>query len=194
MPSVLSQIAALLLDATCGVLVYLALLRFLMQWRRASFYNPLGGFVLTFTDWAVRPLRRLIPVSRGLDWATLALALLTELVIQAVRAALHLPGALGATGSTSAIGWILIPVLGLARELLGLLTFLVIVDAVLGWVNPRAALGPVIASVVRPFAEPLRRRIPLVGGIDLAPWVLVILLQIGQLLLSALAPVVLALG
>ena len=37
------------------------LLRFLMQWARAPFRNPLGQFVIAASDWAVLPLRRVIP-------------------------------------------------------------------------------------------------------------------------------------
>ena len=61
----LSQIGVFLVDAVCGFLVYIALLRFLMQWFRAPFRNPIGQFVITFTEWGVQPLRRIISGARG---------------------------------------------------------------------------------------------------------------------------------
>ena len=44
------------------------LLRFVMQWLRAPFRNPLGQAVVALTDWAVKPLRRVLPGCKGLDW------------------------------------------------------------------------------------------------------------------------------
>ena len=61
-----------------GLVTYAFLLRFAMQWLRAPFRNPLGQAVIALTDWAVKPLRRVVPGYRGLDWATLLLAWLAQ--------------------------------------------------------------------------------------------------------------------
>ena len=54
------------------------LLRFLMQWVRASYYNPLAQFVFKVTSPLVIPARRVVPSIAGLDTATLVvLAVLT---------------------------------------------------------------------------------------------------------------------
>jgi YggT family protein len=187
MSSALTQIAALLIDATCGVLVYLALLRFLMQWRRASFYNPLGSFVLGLTDWAVRPIRRVIPISRGIDWATLLVALATEMVIVLARSHLHL---IGPASELSPLAWVCVSLVWLCRDLLGLLIFLAIVDVLMAWLNPSTPIAPVVATIVRPFAQAVRRFVQPIGGIDLAPWVLVVGLDIGMIALGQLALIV----
>ncbi len=63
-----------LINIVFGLLVYAVLLRFLMQWLRAPFRNPLGQAVSALTDWAVKPMRRVIPGYRGYDWASLLLA------------------------------------------------------------------------------------------------------------------------
>ena len=75
----------------------------------------------------------------------------------------------------------------LARDLLGLLIFLVIVDVLMSWLNPSTPVAPVVAAVVRPFGRAIRRFVPPIGGIDLAPWVLVVLLDIGIIALGQLA-------
>ena len=51
------------------------MLRFWMQALRAPFRNPIGQFVIALTDWAVLPLRRVIPGIAGLDLASLLAAL-----------------------------------------------------------------------------------------------------------------------
>ena len=47
------------------------LLRFIMQWVRASHYNPLSQFVFKVTNPLVVPARRVLPSVAGLDTPTL---------------------------------------------------------------------------------------------------------------------------
>ena len=76
-----------------------------------------------------------------------------------------------------------------------LLTFLVLVRVVLSWV-PSVDYGhPLISLIVRitdPVLLPVRRLLPAVGGLDLSPWIAMLLLNfarqfIHQLLVSLLA-------
>jgi YggT family protein len=59
------------------------ILRFLLQWSRADFHNPLSQFILRITDPVVRPLRRVVPGWRGLDLSPLVALLLLQLVVTA---------------------------------------------------------------------------------------------------------------
>ena len=60
-----------IIDTLGGLLSGVLLARFIMQWQRISFRNPLGQFVVATTDWLVLPLRRAIPGLGGLDLASL---------------------------------------------------------------------------------------------------------------------------
>ena len=66
-----------LINIVFALIVYSALLRFIMQCLRAPFRNPLGQAVAALTDWAVKPLRKVLPGFRGLDWASLIVACVT---------------------------------------------------------------------------------------------------------------------
>ena len=46
------------------------------------------------------------------------------------------------------------------------------------WVNPHAPMAPFIRALNEPILRPLRRFVPLVGGLDLSLLVAVLLLQI----------------
>mgnify|MGYP001263466343 CR=1 FL=1 len=76
-----TQIGQFLIESLFGFFVYLLLLRFYMQWLRAPFRNPIGEFVAALTNWMVLPARRLIPSLFGLDFASLALAWLAEVLM-----------------------------------------------------------------------------------------------------------------
>jgi len=53
-----------------------------------------------------------------------------------------------------------------------------IVQALLSWFNPYNPAAPLLDSLVRPFLQPLRKRIPPVGGVDLTPLILIVILQL----------------
>ena len=69
----LNQALRFLLDTAFSLITYALLLRFMMQWLRAPFRNPLGQAVMALTDWAVKPVRRVLPSYKGLDAPTLVL-------------------------------------------------------------------------------------------------------------------------
>src|SRR5450432_3278655 len=67
----IEQVIRYLLDVVFGLFTYALLLRFAMQLLRAPFRNPLGQAVIALTDWIVKPLRRVLPGWKGIDWASL---------------------------------------------------------------------------------------------------------------------------
>lgn len=165
-------------DILCGVF----LLRFLMQWARVSFRNPIGQFVIAASDWAVRPARKLVPGLWGLDLPCLLLGWLVQFTYLMLALALAgfmeqlMPGALGHMALAAVIETV--------RTLLYVVFGVVIITAVMSWVNPYAPLAPLLNALARPFLAPLQRFIPPLGGVDLSPLVLIIVLQ---LLLGLLA-------
>ena len=75
---------------------------------------------------------------------------------------------------------------GLARVAVSGLIGLLIVHAVMSWVQARSPLADVIARLCEPILRPFRRIIPLVGGIDLSPLAVLVLLQVVMIVLGHL--------
>lgn len=166
-----------LLQTLGNLFVIAVLLRFMMQLFRVSFRNPFAQFIVALTDFAVKPLRRVVPGAFGLDWACLVLAWLVEVLV--VVAGYWLDGfPFGLAGSQV---WPVMMGLGLVR-LLSLAVYMVIgltlVRAVLSWVNTNSPLMPVVYELSEPFLRPLRRIVPMVSNVDLTPLVLFILCQL----------------
>jgi YggT family protein len=168
---------AFLIQTLGNLFVIAVLLRFMMQLFRVPFRNPFAQFIVAITDFAVKPLRRMVPGLFGLDWACLVVALLVELVV--VTAGYWLDGFPFALAGARV--W---PVmLGLAAvRLLSLAIYLIIgltlVRAVLSWVNSNTPLMPVVYELTEPFLRPLRRIVPTVAQVDLTPLVLFIVCQL----------------
>ena len=166
-----AQIGVFLVDAVASFFVFVLLARFHFQWLRVPFRNPVGEFVLATTSFMVMPVRRVIPGLAGLDLATLLLAWL----VQGISLWLQME-IIGA--DVSALALAAMAAVDLLRYSLYILIFAVIIQAVLSWVNPYTPVGPAFDTINRPFLRPLRRFIPPLGGVDLTPLVLLVILQV----------------
>jgi len=80
----------------------------------------------------------------------------------------------------------LLALLEVAKIGLYLVIGAVIVSAVFSWVNPYAPLAEVFNTLTRPLLRPFRRVIPPVGGVDLSPLALLLVLQIALFVIASL--------
>jgi YggT family protein len=173
------QLINFVLENVAGFFTFALLIRFAMQWARAPFRNPIGHFVVTVTDWMVRPARRVIPAAWGLDLPCLVLAWLMQMLY---LSAIYGYGGFfqGGAGSVGIIA--LAAIIATANVACYLVIGVVIISALLSWINPHAPIAPTINALAAPLLGPFQRIIPLVGGIDLSPIALffaVRLLQVG---------------
>lgn len=148
------------------------LLRFVLQWVRADFYNPISQFVLKATNPLVLPVRRVLPGTGSIDVPTLAVLFVLELA--ATWLLLGLAGA-----SVSVFALLQLTLLRLIALTLWFYSIAILVYVILSWVaqaqySPVAAL---LADVVNPLLRPVRRVIPPLGGLDLTPLIVIILIQ-----------------
>ncbi|HMA88275.1 MAG TPA: YggT family protein [Burkholderiales bacterium] len=167
----LQQILHFLIETLAAFFVYLLLARFHFQWLRVPFRNQIGEFVVATTNWIVQPARRVIPPLAGLDLASVVAAWLLQLIALVLLAALSRP----APGIAALA---VVALVDLVRFSLYILSFAVVVQAILSWVNPATPLGPVFDALTRPFLRPLRRVLPPIANVDLSPLVLLIVLQV----------------
>lgn len=177
------QILNFILQSVAGFFTFALLARFAMQWARAPFRNPIGQFVVTVTDWMVRPARRVIPTAWGHDLPSLVLAWLMQAIYLSI--VYGISGYFNAEPSHIAV-IALIAVIETARVACNLAIGVVIISALLSWVNPHAPIAPVINAVAAPLLLPFQRVIPLVGGIDLSPIALFFAVKLVEIALSSL--------
>ena len=172
-----AQALVFVLEVFFGLFVYGFLLRFLMQTMRAPFRNPAGQAVIALTDWAVKPLRKVIPGTKGYDWASLVASYLT-LVLQVAVILMIFSGFTAITGD--AVLFVLATAgIMLLKAALWILIAVVIVQAILSWVAPDGPLAGMLNAMTFPFLRPLRRLIPPIGGtLDLTPLILIVAIQL----------------
>jgi YggT family protein len=176
------QILKYLIDVVFGLFTFALLLRFVMQTMRAPFRNPLGQAVIALTDWIVKPLRRVFPGYKGLDWASLVATILFQLLwILALRFVFC-----GFLFTGDVVLYLLVrTVFELVENVLWLFIVIVIVQAVLSWVAPDGPLSGLLNALTFPLLRPIRKVIPPIGGaLDLSPLVFIVAAQILLILLA----------
>lgn len=179
----LTRLLLLIFEAVTGFFVFLLLIRFYMQWLRVSFRNQLGRFVVTLTDWLVRPVRRIIPGLFGVDMPSLVAALILHSGYLVLAFWLN-RFSFGTHAGVAVAALVAIASVELLRFSAYLLIGVVLISALLSWVNPHAPLTPLFNRLARPFLRPFQRLIPPVANVDLSPLVLLLVLQVGLMLLA----------
>ena len=177
----LQEIFRLVLSTIAGLLGSALLLRMYLAWLRVSRTNPMAIFCVALTDWLVGPLRRVLPARGRFD----APSLLASLIVASAYVFL-----IGLVASGGLWTWALfVPnvFVVLIRWILYLLSFLIIVNVILSFVNPHAPLAPTFNVLTRPFLAPLRRIIPPLGGFDVSPLLAILVLQICAIVLDQIA-------
>jgi YggT family protein len=180
------QIAAFVLEVLFQWLVGAALLRAWMNGLRVNMRAQPGVFVMALTDWIVKPLRRWLPQSVAkarVDWGSVLAALVLSIVF-ALLSRMLLSAAMTALPSASL--WAAVPGLGLVfllRTALQMCSVLVIGAVLVSWLQRGTALDAMLSRLVNPLLAPLRRWVPPIGGLDLTPMLMLLLLQIGVMLL-----------
>jgi len=173
----LAGAAIFLVSTACGIFSVALLLRVYLQWVRAAYRNPLSDFLAALTDFMVRPARRFIPGLWGIDFASLVLAWLVQLIelVLVVQIKGYEPGA--STG-TAAAGIALLAAVMLLKLALYIVMVVVLVQALMSWINPYSPLAPLLGSMSRPFLRVFQKRIPPIGNVDLSPLFVIIVCQL----------------
>jgi len=180
--SYVGNAATFLIETLFGLYILIVMLRFLLQWARADFYNPISQFIVKATQAPLAPLRRVIPGIANLDLA----AALLMFALKFIELWL-ITGLLGISPQIAGVAMMSI------AELFGLLInvflFSILIQVIISWVNP-GMYNPVMGllhTLNEPLLAPARRVIPPISGLDLSPIVVIIVLQLVSML--AVAPI-----
>lgn len=177
-----------LLETLFFFLVGAALLRAWMNQLRINMSGQPGRFVMALTHWLVAPVRRVLPkamVQSRIDWGSLMAALLLALIYGGLW--LALVTVVSPMEGAPVASMLAIPSLAfklLLRVLLQGLMVLLLAYAVLSWVQPASPVLTTLERLCGPILKPIRRFLPLIGGVDLSVMVLIVLLQIGLIMLG----------
>ena len=172
----IAQAIAFVLDALFHLFILAVLVRFWMQVFRAPTRNPIAQFTIALTDFAVRPMRRLIPGLFKIDLASLLVAWFAEFVLQLLLLLVMGVPVADNPGVLSVV--LFLAIVKLVRLSIYVFMGAIIIQAVLSWVASYHPVAPFFDAIARPFLRPFQRGIPPIGGVDISPVFALLALQL----------------
>jgi YggT family protein len=170
-----NQAIAFVVETIFNLFILSALVRFWMQALRAPAKNPLAQFTMALTDFAVKPLRRVLPGFFKLDIASFAVAWGAEVVLLAILSLLQ--GVELMSGAAISV-LLFLALVKLLRLTIYIIMGAVLLQALLSWVNPYHPVAPFFDALTRPFLKPFQKAIPPIGGVDITPVLVLIACQL----------------
>lgn len=166
------------LDSLFSLYILAVLLRFLLQWCGANFYNPISQFLVKVTHPPLRILRRFVPSIGKID--TSSLVLMLSLQMLADFSILMLKGVSIGVGALT-----ILSLTQLISLLINVFIYAVFARALLSWLNPGAfsSASSILNSLTEPLLSTCRKFIPDLGGIDLSPLAVLMLLQLAKMVI-----------
>ena len=188
--SYLTSPLLLIINTLFDLYILLVLVRFMLQWLRADFYNPVSQFIVRATTPPLKPLRRIIPGLGGQDIAALVLALIIILIkyfilLSMGSGAIELANVLAPIGSVSIIGMVIIAMAEILAMFINVFLFAIFISVILSWINS-GGYNPIIGlvhSLSQPVMRPIQKFIPPLGGLDLSPLFALLGLSVVKMLL-----------
>jgi YggT family protein len=168
----------LIIEALSSLYILAVLMRFLLQWCGADFYNPISQILVKATQPPLRLLRRYIPPIGKIDTSSLILMLALQMLANFLIGLLQ--------GATLGIGALtVIAIMELINLLFNVFIFSIIARALLSWLNPGRfdAASSILYSLTEPLLNIFRRIIPDLGGIDLSPLAALLFLQVARMII-----------
>jgi YggT family protein len=174
-----------LIKTILDLLTLAFLLRFYFQLTRVSFQNQAAQVIVTLTNFAVKPMRKIMPSFGKLDISTLLLGFIAQFFLAICMLWLsEFP--LFIVGSSTWLSILTIALISTISLSITIFLYAVLIQAVLSWVNPYTPIAPILHNLTHPILNFLRKFIPAAGNIDLTPLIFIIAAQL--LLTTILIP------
>jgi YggT family protein len=177
-PTYLTDPIIFLIDTLFSLYILAVLLRFLLQWCGADFYNPISQFLVKITHPPLKVLRRFVPSIGKIDTSSLVLVLALQML--ADFSILLLKGVTINIGALT-----ILSLTQLISLLLNVFVFAVFARAILSWLNPGtfSVAASILATLTEPLLDICRKVIPDLGGMDLSPLAALLLLQLAKMVI-----------
>ncbi|MCP4789100.1 MAG: YggT family protein [Gammaproteobacteria bacterium] len=172
------QAAVFLVQTLLGLYVMILLIRLLLQFTRADFYNPIAQALVKVTQPVVSPLQKVLPRAGRLSLPTLVVAIVVQALLIAM---VFMLSGLGWPNLLNVVIWSLI---GIASQILDILFFAILGSIILSWVAPQShhPATLLLRQITEPVMAPARRLLPNLGGLDFSPIVVFIVINLVEMM------------
>ncbi|MCG8316444.1 MAG: YggT family protein [Pseudomonadales bacterium] len=166
----------LIITMIFDVYIMIVVARFILQLVRADFYNPVSQFIVKATSPVLTPLRRIVPGFGGLDVASIVLFMV--LVFLKLLIWLMLKGF--DFSVIPSLDFVILLLRSMANTIINFFLFCIFIMVVLSWVSQGSynPMADIMRQVTEPIMAPARKLLPPMGGLDLSPMIVILLLMV----------------
>lgn len=177
MGTILQQTFMFLVQFVFGLYSFAVILRLWLRLASLDAYQPFIAAIAKSTAPIIHPLKKYLPDIGHLESASMVLLLVVTLVKLLLVSFIsgHVPQPIGL------LAWTLISTVEVCLDTI---FYVMIITAILSWIpHAQPALSSLFAQMTAPLLAPIRRFIPLLGGMDLSPIVVLVAIQIIEMLM-----------
>jgi YggT family protein len=156
------------------LLIFILLVRYFLQAFRANFFNPIAQTLVKITDPVLNPLRQYVPRVGRHDLASLLVALVLIVLMVWVLGLMR--------GGQSLLTLVLMALYFAFLLVTDLFFWTILMRAVASWVgNNRSPGVALLEDLTDPLVRPVQKFLPPLGGFDLSPLAVLIVIQVLQM-------------
>lgn len=165
-----------LINTVFDLFLFILMVRIILVYVRANYFDPLTQLITKLTDFAVKPLRRIIPNIYRFETASIVLVIILELIKFSLILSLTV-------GIHNIMALFIFSFADMIKLLLQTFFYAILIQAIMSWVQPVSMMAHSLYQITQPIMRPFRRLIPPVSGFDVSPIPALILLQVLIILL-----------
>ncbi|MBX3708465.1 MAG: YggT family protein [Gammaproteobacteria bacterium] len=151
--------------------IIILIMRLILAWVKSDYYHPVTQFVVRFTSFIVKPLKKFLPDVRGFELSTLVLIILIEALKYFIITILSF-------GLPNIIGLFILAIGDSLRLMFETLSLALILQVIISWVHPGSPIYQLLYKLTSPIVRPIQRFVPPIAGVDISPLPAIILLQL----------------
>ena len=162
-----------LVNTLFDLYLLILMIRLILCWARADYFNPITRFIIVCTQPIIAPLRRLLPTYAKIEFSTLFLIILLNTL------KFFLVGLIAIGIPKNSLGLLLLASVDAFKLLLNTFFYAIFLQAIISWIQPGfSPIAVLLTQLTAPIMRPIQRVMPTFGGFDLSPIPALILLQL----------------
>jgi YggT family protein len=171
-PNIFANASIFLVSTVFDLVIFLFIARMVLVAIRADYYNPISQFINKLTQTIVSPMRRYIPNYKNIETASLIIILVLEMIKYCLLGFILF-------GRANPVGLFVLASADFLKSILNLFFYAILLQAIMSWVQSGySPMATLLNQITTPLMRPFHRIIPPIGGMDITPIPVMILLQL----------------
>ncbi len=160
-----------LVNTLFDLYLFILAVRLILAFVGANYFDPITQFVIKLTDFWVKPLKKIIPNAGGIEFSTLIIILLIQVIKFTCISLLSI-------GMPNYLGIIILALGDTIKLFINTFFYAILIQVILSWIQPMSPANRLLYQLTSPIMTPMRRIVPPISGIDISPIPALILLQL----------------